>query len=90
MFPDDATLIARGKYSTLGKERRVQLERVRVTASNLMSLCQQAMTGVQAEVADMKAIIDMQPRVDSLKDAGERIKVLSADMLALKPEAWPE
>lgn len=89
-FPDDATLIARGKYSTLGKERRVQLQRVQKTAANLMSLCQQAMNGVQAEVADTKAIASMQVNVDSLKDAGERIVSLGAEMTALKPEAWPE
>lgn len=89
-FPDDATLVARGKYSTLGKERRKQLKRVQDTAGNLMGLCQQAMHGVQADQADTKAIATMQICVDSLKDAGEKIVSLGAEMNVLKPEAWPE
>lgn len=87
-FPDDATLIARGKYSTLGKERRKQLERVQKTAANLMSLCQQAMNGVQAEVADTKAISSMQTNVDNLKDAGDLIVSLGTEMAAIKEAAW--
>ena len=89
-FPDDATLIARGKYSTIGKERRKQLQRVQQTAANLLGLCQQAMHGVQAEQADTKAISAMQVHVDSLKDAGDRIVDLGMDMAELKPQAWPE
>jgi hypothetical protein len=89
-FPPDPVLIARGKYSTLGKERREHLERVRRTAATILGLCQQAMNGVQAEVADTNAIEAMQAHVDSLKEDGKMIVSLGADMAILKPEAWPK
>lgn len=91
MFPDEATLIARGKYSTLTHERRVQLERVQ-------SICNAIMTSTQGSLRDceLKPPTNVQHMetilkcMENLKDARERIITISLGLIELEPEAWPK
>lgn len=87
-FPDDATLLARGKYSTLGKERRAQLARIQTTCSTVMGLCSQALKGAQMDPPDLEAIGKLRKCVDSLEAAAEGVSELNEEMNTLKPEAW--
>lgn len=89
-FPDDPTLIARGKYSTLGRERRVQIARAQQTCGTVMTLCHQALKGLQLDQPETVAVEKMQTCLDNIKDAGTRIQSLSEEMGGLKPAAWPE
>lgn len=88
MYPDDATLLARGKYSTLGKERRKQLERIQTTLSTVMHLCHQAMKGAQMDQPDVSPIMQMGNCVENLEQAAERVAEYSELMAELKPGAW--
>lgn len=91
MYPDDQTLIARGKYSTLGKDRRVQLDRVQ-------SVCTSLMTATQGSLRDCETmppvnnghIQQIDKCLENLKDAREKLVTLSTEMIEIKKVAWPE
>lgn len=87
-FPDDATLIARGKYSTLSRERRKQIERIQTTAGTVMSMCSQILKGVQQETPDLSTVGGIRKCVDNIEAAANAISELSAEMSTLKPDAW--
>lgn len=88
-FPEDSTLIARGKYATLSGERKAQLKRVQ-------DICRT----VQAQIVHVLRDCEVRPPVDSqplqtiekcipnLKDARERIVNLSNELAELHSEAW--
>lgn len=88
MFPSDEILIARGKYSTLGRDRRKQLERVQMTCTVVMNLCGQAMKGAQQDEPDVTPINKMRECVENLEKAAEHIAGLNAEMSLLKEVAW--
>jgi len=91
MFPSDDILIARGKYSTLGKERRGQLERVQ-------GICTTIITAAQATLRDCEQIppvntgpiSTLETCVANLQEARETIVDLANNMQAVKPIAWAE
>ncbi|HZR03867.1 MAG TPA: hypothetical protein VFA81_11905 [Burkholderiales bacterium] len=89
MFPPDEVLIARGKYTTLSKERREQLDRVR-------SVCTTLITNAQATLRDCEAKPPKDPShletmvkcLENLQSARERITTLCLGMQELEEEAW--
>lgn len=90
-FPDDKILIARGKYSTLGRERHAQLTRVQKigttligTANHIMRDCEQV---PPVNGSHVKLLEDC---LRNVQDAREKLIVLCNEQAALKPEAWPE
>ena len=90
-FPDDATLLARGKYSTLGKERRVQLERVQALCSLMITSTQGALRDCEImPPVNTGALANLEACLMNLKASRESIVELSVAMLEIKPQAWPE
>ena len=89
MFPPDDILLARGKYSTLSKERRALLKRVQSSCSLLMDQCSQIMRDAEKE-PPLQAI-HLEAASTCLEDAGnaraELVKVCEA-MLELREKAW--
>ena len=91
MYPDDLTLIARGKYSTLGKERRKQLERCQ-------DACREIVTAAQAVLRDSEGMppVNAGPLkivetcLADLKNTREQLIQLCDAMIIIKPFAWPE
>lgn len=89
-FPDDPTLIARGKYSTLRAERKKQLERVR-------NICTLLITEAQASLRDCELVppksaehvAKLEHCLDNLQDARQRIVELANEMIAIEPTAYP-
>ena len=89
MFPADDILLARGKFSTLGAERRVLLKRVQSSCTLLMDQASQIMR--DAEKEPPQQVIHLEAALTCLEDAGnaraELVKVCEA-MLELREKAW--
>ncbi len=89
MFPPDDILLARGKYSTLSKERRILLKHVQSSCSLLMDQASQIMRDAEKEPPQKS--IHLEAAFTCLEDAGnaraELIKVCEA-MLELREKAW--
>lgn len=91
MFPDDATLIARGKFSTLMKERKEQIKRVqdicRTLQGNAALLLSDCQKKPPEDLATLEATLKA---MENLKAAREKIITLSHGLIELEPEAWPK
>ena len=89
MFPSDDILIARGKYSTLGAERRALLKRVQSACSLLMDQASQIMQDAEKEPPVNSE--HLSAAAHCLEQAGnaraELVKVCE-QMQGLKEEAW--
>lgn len=91
MFPDEPTLIARGKVSTLNKERREQLERVQ-------GICNMIVTEAQAVLKDCHAkppvnqshLENLGKCIDNLYKSRERLITVGLGLNEYEPEAWPK
>lgn len=91
LFPADDVLIARGKYSTLGKERRIQLERVQKICSTIFTEANQVLKDCeQIPPSDSSHIANLEACLDHLQDGRQRLVELCAEMMAEKMLAWPE
>lgn len=91
MYPDDQTLIARGKYSTLGKERRQQLERVQSICTSMMTSAQQSLRDCETMPPVNNGFVQqIEKCLENLKEAREKIVTLAAEMIEIKKVAWPE
>ena len=90
-FPDDATLLARGKYSTLNKERKKQLERVQTACKTLMHCAGQILSGVQEKPpADAEYVMLAAKCVANATKGRDEIVVLTEQLNELEKEAWPK
>jgi len=89
MFPSDSILIARGKYSTLGAERRALLKHVQSSCSLLMDQASQIMRDAEKEPpanADhLSAALICLEQVGNAR--AELVKVCE-QMIEIKEEAW--
>jgi hypothetical protein len=91
MFPDDTTLLARGRYATLSRERKQQLDR-------FQKVCSMVMSKVAAALKDAADIppVNSEPLqaiercLANLSDARAKLVDLSTQMAELRPTAWPE
>ena len=90
MFPDEQTLIARGKYSTLSRERRIQLERARKVCDTIQKHIHDCLRAMNQDGFELHRIAEIQRCLDSLLDAGQRIVKLCEQLNELRPEAWDE
>lgn len=87
-FPDEPVLVARGKYSTLGKARREQLSRSQKICTTLMSSCSQALRDCEATPpVNGEPLRTMENCLKNLNDARDKIVELCAEMESLKVEA---
>lgn len=89
MFPDDSTLIARGKYSTLNHERREQIKRaqkiVETMQAKLYTLVQSIQTPEPApDLSELRTCLD------NLQKASSLIEDLCMQMQELRDIAWAE
>ena len=89
MFPSDDILLARGKYSTLGSERRALLKRVHSSCSILMHQASQIMRDAEGEPPAKPE--HLQAAANCLEQAtearAELVKVCE-QMVELKELAW--
>ena len=94
MFPAENILIARGKYETLWRERREQIERVQKIVTTLVSDshgvlrdCQRSKNELPQEPQRMEMLSKC---LENLQAARSKIVELCQAMQALEGEAWGE
>lgn len=88
-FPDDEILLARGKYSTLGRERREQLKRMAKIATTVMASCSQAMRDCEAiPPVTEEPLNTIGKCLGNFIDCRNKLVEICGDMEALKPMAW--
>lgn len=91
MFPDDATLIARGKYSTMSHERHDQIKRVQEICRTIQATVPKILADFQEEpLLDANYIPLLEKCVANLASAKERIMTMCLGMAEIKPEAYPK
>lgn len=89
MFPSDDILISRGKYSTLSKERREQLERVKKICDTIQSASYATMRDCeQRPPTNGENLKTLEVCLKNMSAARERIITLSLGMAELEPYAW--
>lgn len=90
-YPDDATLIARGKDATLKRERRQQLERVQNICTSMMTAAHAAMRDSEKMPPESAGpILEIERCLENLKDARGKIVNLAGEIIELREVAWPE
>lgn len=88
-YPDDSVLLARGKYSTLGKERRGQLERAQKICATLMSSCSQALRDCeQRPPVNGEPLKAIEKCLGNLAVCRDKLVEICTEMESLKGEAW--
>ena len=89
MFPSDDILLARGKYATLGGERRALLKRTLSSCSLLMNECSQIMRDAEKDVPDnpdhLQAAFTC---LEQASDARAELVKVCEQMAELKELAW--
>jgi hypothetical protein len=91
MFPDDARLIAIGKYSVMSRERHDQLKRVQEVCRTIQATVPKILADFQEEpLVDEHYIPLLEKCVANLASAKERIITMCLGMAEIKPEAWPK
>lgn len=89
MYPADDILIARGKYSTLSKERKEQIKRVQGICTTMMTAAAQILNDCQAKPpTNMAAYESMAKCLENAISARDKIATLCNDMAELEPVAW--
>ena len=89
-YPDDATLQARGKYSTLASERRDLLKAMSDVLRDLSSYAGKALR-LPDDVGFISLQLDsISVGVDRLKELNARYSVIRRSLNELKPSAWGE
>ena len=90
MFPDDQTLIARGKQATLLKERREQIERVQNVCKFVQGQVALMLHGVQKRPPQdvTEQVQGSNKALENAFKAQVRIIELSTEIDSLEEEAW--
>lgn len=89
MFPADDILIARGKYSTLSKERREQIERTQKVADTIRKNLLVALLGIQERpTASCESLVSLRACIANWETAWTRVDELNAEMDELRGLAW--
>jgi len=90
MFPDDQTLIARGKQTTLLKERREQIERVQNVCKFVQGQVALMLQGVQKRPPEdvTQQVQESNKALENAFKAQVKIIELSAEIDSLEAEAW--
>lgn len=91
MFPDDQTLIASGKYSTLSKERHEQIKCVQDICRTLQATATMILTDCQEKPPANGTHIELVGKCfENAKASRERLITLCLGMNELEDEAWPK
>ena len=90
MFPNDDILIARGKYSTLSRERRAQIARVAKACETAMGYMHKINTLVQGKepIEAVQMLPDLHRCIANVEAGSRAIVDLTDEMQALQAEAW--
>lgn len=90
-LPDDATLIARGTYSTLQRERHKRLKVVRDACEAIQAQARLVLRDAEADVDHEDAPLQaMQRRFSVIEGTLIEIRDLNAQIADIKQAAWPE
>lgn len=88
MYPADDVLIARGKYSTLNKERREQIKRAQKIAETVQAIVYKHVatmqTGAPCDFSELKLCID------NLSKTASKLEELIGMMRDIETQAWSE
>ncbi len=87
-FPDDPVLLARGKYSTLGRERHDHLKRVAKLSNTLQQNLLASLRGLEDRKDIAHHVTAMRACLANLEQSSERMKVIDAEQAELSMEAW--
>jgi len=91
MFPDDATLLARGKYSTLNHERRQQLERIQGICRTIMDSAGQILRDAEKiPPVDITPMETIDRCMKNLTKARTELVEVCEGLVEVKPTAWPK
>lgn len=91
MFPDDATLIARGKHSTLSRERRQQVERFQKAAQAAMHAANAALKEAQEMPPDNPThLVSLERCIANMQETRQKIVDLCGQLIEIKREAWSD
>lgn len=89
-MPDEIVLIARGKYSTLSRERKKQLERYQKTASTAMTAIAASLKDAQTvPPASSDAISTVEKCLHNMMATREALVYLCGEMDLIRSMAWP-
>lgn len=88
MYPSDDILIARGKYSTLNKERREQIKRAQKIAETMQAIIYKHVSTMQTGASCDFA--ELQTCMVNMQKAADRIVEITAQMRDVEPIAWGE
>lgn len=90
-YPDDATLIERGKYATLSKERYAQIERVQKLSKVIMHHANPLLQDCQERPpVDASSLVVLEECVKNARSARDRLIEICNEQNKLKGAAWPE
>lgn len=90
-YPDDATLIERGKYATLNKERYAQIERVQKLSKTIMHHANPLLQDCQERPpVDASSLVALEDCIRNARSARDRLIEICKEQNQLKPAAWPE
>lgn len=90
-YPDDATLIERGKYATLSKERYAQIERVQMIGKTIMHLAGPLLKDCQERPpVDGGPLTELEKCIKNARSARDRLIEICTEQNQIKPGAWPE
>ncbi len=87
-FPDDLILLARGKYSTLGRERHDHLKRVAKLSNTLQQNLLAALRGLEDRKDITHHVTAMRACLANLENSAERMKAIHGEQAELSMEAW--
>ena len=88
-YPDEATLIARGKWATLGQERRSQIERVQKISKTVMHLANPFLGECQEEPIPENTVLEtMQECLRHAEHARKRLIEITQERASIKQQAW--
>jgi len=90
MFPSDEILLARGKYSTLSKERHEQIKRVQDICRTVQGTVPLILSDAQEKPPVENHLELLGKCIENLITSRERLITLSLGMNELEEEAWPK
>lgn len=89
-FPDEATLIKRGMYATVGSERR---KKMRELSTAMVSITEQArvVSRYAESMENAGPLLDaMKVRLDAALEYRAELVQYEAELNELRPAAWPD
>ena len=89
LFPDESVLLARGKYSTLSRARKSQVERFQKAGQTAMHSIAAALKECQdMPPSDVSHLTMVRKCLENMEAARQEIVELCVEIIPLKAEAW--